>query len=81
MFPPRFRRIISVKATEYHGRLPVIRRLPLPVIGVILILAVANTVVWVAVGIVLVRMKYASVDLATVLLLLIRLTGSTSTSN
>jgi nickel/cobalt transporter (NiCoT) family protein len=42
------------KATLYHGRLPGLKRLPLPAIGIIGALIVVNIVVWAVVGIVLV---------------------------
>ncbi|KAI9864084.1 MAG: hypothetical protein M1813_003401 [Trichoglossum hirsutum] len=48
-----FSRIISIKATEYHRRLPIIRKLPLPVIRIILALVAVNLAVWTAVGILL----------------------------
>ena len=44
----------SKKAASYHGRIPGVKRLPLPVFGIILTIGVANILVWVAVGIVLV---------------------------
>lgn len=41
-------------AETTHGRLPGIRKIPLPAIGIIVLVAVVNMVVWVVVGIVLV---------------------------
>jgi nickel/cobalt transporter (NiCoT) family protein len=42
------------KATENHGKLPGVRRIPLPAIGIIGLIAVVNMIVWVVAGIVLV---------------------------
>ncbi|KAL1964979.1 hypothetical protein VTN77DRAFT_6179 [Rasamsonia byssochlamydoides] len=41
------------RAESTHGRLPGIRKIPLPAIGIILLIAVVNLVVWAVVGIVL----------------------------
>ncbi|KAG9234944.1 high-affinity nickel transport protein-like protein [Amylocarpus encephaloides] len=41
------------KATRYHERVPGIRRLPLPALGIISLLILINVVVWAAVGVVL----------------------------
>lgn len=49
-----FLRNVSKKAKMYHGRVPYLRRLPFSAIAVIFLVALANAVVWVAVGIVLV---------------------------
>lgn len=40
-------------AGQYHERIPWIRRLPAPAVGIIVLLAVVQVVVWIAVGIVL----------------------------
>ncbi|KAK7732064.1 hypothetical protein SLS57_001044 [Botryosphaeria dothidea] len=48
-----FLRNVSKKAKMYHGRVPYLRRLPFSAIAVIFLVALANAVVWVAVGIVL----------------------------
>jgi hypothetical protein len=40
---------------RYHGKIPYVRKLPAAVVGIILAVAVANAVVWAAVGVVLVR--------------------------
>ncbi len=48
------RKIISSRATAYHGRTPGLRKLPLPATAIIVGVALANAVAWVAVGIVLV---------------------------
>ena len=44
----------SKKAALYHERIPGLKRLPLPVVAIILSIGVANILVWVVVGIVLV---------------------------
>jgi antibiotic biosynthesis monooxygenase (ABM) superfamily enzyme len=44
----------SNKASEYHSRVPYLRRLPFPVIAIIVTLILVNLLVWAAVGIVLV---------------------------
>ncbi len=49
------------KAETSHGKLPGIRRIPLPAIGIILLIAVVNLAVWIGVGIVLVRLFFAVV--------------------
>ncbi|KAL2005438.1 hypothetical protein VTN00DRAFT_2649 [Thermoascus crustaceus] len=41
------------RAERSHRRLPVLRKVPLPAIGIILLIAVINVVVWVVAGIVL----------------------------
>lgn len=43
------------RAERSHRRLPVLRKIPLPAIGIILLIAAINVVVWVVAGIVLVR--------------------------
>ncbi|OMP85792.1 High-affinity nickel transport protein nic1 [Diplodia seriata] len=45
---------VSKKAEMYHGRVPYLRRLPFPALAIIILIAVVNAAVWVAVGIVLV---------------------------
>ncbi|KAL1628198.1 Mitochondrial beta-keto-acyl synthase [Diplodia seriata] len=44
---------VSRKAEMYHGRVPYLRRLPFPALAIIILIAVVNAAVWVAVGIVL----------------------------
>ncbi|EME45121.1 hypothetical protein DOTSEDRAFT_87559 [Dothistroma septosporum NZE10] len=44
---------LKEKAGQYHDRIPWIRRLPAPAVGIIVLLAVVQIVVWIAVGIVL----------------------------
>ncbi|KAL0259765.1 hypothetical protein SLS55_005505 [Diplodia seriata] len=44
---------VSKKAEMYHGRVPYLRRLPFPALAIIILIAVVNAAVWVAVGIVL----------------------------
>jgi hypothetical protein len=51
---------VSDKAAEYHQFIPGIRKLPLPVFGIILIIAVVNALVWVGVGVVLVSSQILS---------------------
>ena len=45
------------RAAAHHGRWPGICKIPLPVIGIISLVALVNIVVWIAVGAVLVRMS------------------------
>ena len=45
---------INKKANACHARTPGLRKLPLPAVGIIVGLAFANGLVWVAVGVVLV---------------------------
>lgn len=42
------------KAEKTHSRVPGLRKIPLPAIGIILLVALVNVLVWIAVGIVLV---------------------------
>lgn len=49
------RHLLVGKVEALHGRVPGIRKLPFRAVAVIVSLVVVNTVVWVAVGIVLVR--------------------------
>ncbi|KAK0660620.1 High-affinity nickel transport protein nic1 [Lasiodiplodia hormozganensis] len=44
---------VSKKAEMYHGRVPYLRRLPFPALAIIILIALVNAAVWVAVGIVL----------------------------
>lgn len=46
--------IVSSRAIAYHGRIPGLRKLPLPAIAIIAGVAIVNAAAWVAVGIVLV---------------------------
>nr|KMM65715.1 high-affinity nickel transport protein nic1 [Coccidioides posadasii RMSCC 3488] len=41
------------KMGKSHSRVPVLRRIPLPAIGIILLIAIANILVWIAAGVVL----------------------------
>ncbi|KAI9712095.1 MAG: hypothetical protein M1820_001804 [Bogoriella megaspora] len=50
---PKFLRTLSAKASDYHGRVPGIRKLPFPAVAIIVALIVANLCVWIAAGIVL----------------------------
>lgn len=45
---------INRRAVACHGCIPGLRKLPLPAVSIIVGLAIANALVWVAVGIVLV---------------------------
>ena len=45
---------INKRAIAYHARTPGLRKLPLPAVAIIVGLAFANGLVWVAVGVVLV---------------------------
>ncbi|KAI9809434.1 MAG: hypothetical protein M1827_006871 [Pycnora praestabilis] len=49
------------RAALCHGRIPIVRKLPLSVVGIILIVVAVNVAVWVAVGIVLHFHGYYSV--------------------
>jgi hypothetical protein len=55
--PTPMKQIISNKLAQYHDHIPGLKRLPLPVFGIILAVAVINISVWVAVGIVLVSTR------------------------
>ncbi len=44
----------SNKAALYHRQIPVIRKLPLPVVGIIVVVWLVNIAVWMVVGIILV---------------------------
>lgn len=55
MKPAAFKQRLGNKVARYHGHTPLLRKLPLPAVIIILALALVNGVVWVAVGIVLVR--------------------------
>jgi hypothetical protein len=48
------KRLLLRRAESTHGRLPGIRKIPLPAIGIISLIAVINLVVWAAAGVVLV---------------------------
>jgi high-affinity nickel-transport protein len=52
---PSFFRNASNKVSIYHAQIPYLRRLPFPVIAIIITLIAVNLLVWAAVGIVLVR--------------------------
>jgi len=45
---------LSKRATDYHGKIPWIKKLPIAAVGIILAVALANAVIWAAVGVVLV---------------------------
>lgn len=51
----QFRKYVQNKAHLYHERIPGVRKLPLAAIGIIVAVAFANALAWVATGIVLVR--------------------------
>jgi hypothetical protein len=42
------------KTIAYHAQVPLLKKLPAPVIGIILALALFNAIIWAAVGVVLV---------------------------
>lgn len=56
-----FKGKILKRAGSSHGKIPGIRRIPLPAIGIILLVAVVNLAVWVVVAIVLVRETLATI--------------------
>ena len=45
---------LKQKSIAYHAKVPVVKKLPVPVIGIILALILINLIVWAAVGVVLV---------------------------
>ena len=47
----------SNKVSNYHSRVPYLNKLPFPALAIIATLIVINVLVWVAVGIVLVRLQ------------------------
>lgn len=47
-------RIGFQKVHVYHGRAPGVRKLPLPAIGIMLLVAFVNALAWVAAGVILV---------------------------
>ncbi|KAI9845242.1 MAG: hypothetical protein M1837_004997 [Sclerophora amabilis] len=56
-WPPReptLKDQVARKAAEYHDRLPLVRKLPLPVVGIIFGVAAVNAGIWIALGVVLV---------------------------
>lgn len=50
----------SNKASNYHSRVPYLNKLPFPAIAIITTLITINILVWIAVGIVLVRLQLPS---------------------
>ncbi|OJD10785.1 hypothetical protein ACJ73_09698, partial [Blastomyces percursus] len=50
------KRSLLRKARRSHSRVPGLRKIPLPALGIILLVAVVNAVVWVAAGIVMVSL-------------------------
>lgn len=54
---PSFFSNVSLKASEYHSRVPYISKLPFPAIAIIVTLVVVNLIVWAAVGVVLVSSR------------------------
>ena len=54
---------INRQAIACHRRISGLRKLPLPAVGIIVGLAIANALVWVAVGIVLVRLTFFLVSM------------------
>lgn len=45
---------LSKRAIEYHAKIPLIKKLPIAAVSIILAVAVANAVIWAAIGVVLV---------------------------
>ena len=43
------------KASEYHSRVPGLKKLPFSAVAIIVILILVNALIWAAVGVVLVR--------------------------
>ena len=52
--PLTLKEAFSRRAVIYHGKVPLIRKLPVAAVGIILAVAFANAVAWAAVGVVLV---------------------------
>ncbi|KAI9760984.1 MAG: hypothetical protein M4579_001360 [Chaenotheca gracillima] len=48
-----YRSQLSRKAKQYHGRVPLVRKLPSAVVGIIALVAAVNVGIWIALGIVL----------------------------
>lgn len=48
----KLRKGFESKARSYHGRTPGVRKLPLPAIAIILVVAFVNALTWVAAGII-----------------------------
>lgn len=46
---------LRAKSKQYHERIPLLCRLPFPAIAIVSLLIAVNIAVWIAVGIVLVR--------------------------
>lgn len=55
MDPKRSYKRLHDRAITSHARIPILKRLPFPAIAIILALVLANCLVWMGVGIVLVR--------------------------
>lgn len=55
---PSFFGNVSAKASNYHARVPYLRKLPFAAIAIIATLIIINALVWAAVGIVLVRLHH-----------------------
>lgn len=55
--------LLSAKlaAERYHSKIPYIRKLPVAVVGIILVVFFVNALVWAAVGVVLVCMAFLRV--------------------
>lgn len=49
-----------IKARASHAKLPGIRRVPLPAIGIILLIALMNAFIWIGVAIVLVSEPFSA---------------------
>jgi high-affinity nickel-transport protein len=58
------KKVFLRRAETTHGKLPGIRKIPLPAIGIIVLIALINLVVWAVVGIVLVRLVLIEVCIA-----------------
>ena len=48
------KKAVNSRLNTCHGRTPGVRKLPFPVVAIIVTLVIANVIVWVAVGILLV---------------------------
>lgn len=61
--PPSFKEAFVRKAEWSHSAVPGLRKIPLRALGIILLIAIVNAVVWIAAGIVLVSKDLRSTSL------------------
>ena len=51
---PKWFKVMSMKASNTHSRVPGLKKLPFPAVAIIALLIFVNIIVWVAAGIILV---------------------------